>query len=142
MSAQLPSLTAAKDEAKRLRAALAENGRSISHSEALERLARKYGFRDWNIFHAAIRERAPDGWEEGALVRGRYLSQPFSAKVLEAERIRPGWFRLSLELDEPVDVVSFESFSNFRRRLRCVVGPAGELQEKTSDGEPHIRLEM
>lgn len=36
MSAQLPSLTAAKDEAKRLRAALAENGRSISHSEALE----------------------------------------------------------------------------------------------------------
>ncbi|MEN8685342.1 glyoxalase superfamily protein, partial [Marivita sp.] len=42
--------------------------------------------------------------------------------------------------DEPVDVVHFDSFSNFRKRVQCVVGPSGTTKEKTSNGQPHVVL--
>jgi len=29
---------------------------------------------------------------------------------------RPGWFRLAVDLVEAVDVLTFDSFSNFRKR--------------------------
>jgi Glyoxalase superfamily protein len=40
-----------------------------------------------------------------------------------------------------VDVVTFDSFSNFRKRVWGVVGPLGESREKTSDGQPHLVIE-
>jgi hypothetical protein len=141
MTHSLPTLRDAKDQARRLRADLARAGTPVSHAEALERTARALGFRDWNACHAAIAHRIPEGWRPGGRVTGRYLSQPFTATVIAAEPEQPGWVRLELDLDQPVDVVRFESFSNFRKRIRAVLGPEGHSKERTSDGAPHLRLD-
>lgn len=140
MTRDLPTIAEAKQEARHLRATLAEQGEAISHAQALERVARRHGFRDWNAFHAEMRNRRPQGWQAGGRVTGRYLSQPFAATVLAAERLRPGWFRLVLDLDAAVDVVRFDSFSNLRRRIRVVIGPDSHSKERTSDGTPHVEL--
>ena len=142
MSTRLPSTAEAKEQAKRLRSQLANQGTIVGHANALELVAHQHGYRDWNTFHAAIGNRPPVGWMPGGRVQGTYLSQPFEATVVVASMLRPGWFRLSLELDEAVDVVTFDSFSNFRKRVRCVIGPAGTSRERTSDGEPHLKLNM
>lgn len=141
MKPGFPTIAQAKQEAKRLRTMLADQGTAISHAQALERVAQQYGFRDWNVFHAEMRDNRPDGWTVGGRVRGRYLSQPFAATVLAAEPLRPGWFRLVLDLDEAVDVVRFDSFSNMRKRIRVELGPDGHSQERTSDGIPHVVLD-
>ncbi|MEZ5674854.1 hypothetical protein SAMN06265173_102180 [Thalassovita litoralis] len=141
MNTQLPPLSQAKAQAKRLRAELADQGTEISHAQSLELVAHQNGFRDWNAFHAAIGNRPPPAWTPGGRVEGSYLSQPFKATVVSVTMLRPGWFRLALELDEPVDVVTFDSFSNYRKRVHCVIGPLGMTQEKTSDGTPHVILE-
>ncbi len=142
MSRHLPSNAEAKRQARRLREDLAARGSDVSHAQALEMVAHQHGFRDWNALHAAIGNRPPDGWTPGGRVEGRYLSQPFKATVVAAEMLRPGWFRLVLELDEAVDVVQFDSFSNFRKRVRAVIGPDGHSKERTSNGEPHVRLDF
>lgn len=142
MSAARPTPAEAKAEARRLRAALAAQGIAISHGQALDRVAQAQGFRDWNALHAAIAHRPPAGLMPGGRVRGRYLGQPFEATVLRATRLRPGWFRLALALDRPVDVVAFESFSNLRRRVRGTVGPEGVSRERTADGRPHLEIEL
>lgn len=140
MTRDLPTITQAKQEAKHLRATLAERGEAISHAQALERVAQRHGFRDWNAFHAGMRNRPPRGWTVGGRITGRYLSQPFAATVLAADQLRPGWFRLVLDLDEAVDVVRFDSFSNLRKRIRVEVGPEGHSKERTSDGTPQVEL--
>ena len=53
-----------------------------------------------------------------------------------------GWTHLTLDLDAPVDVVTFDSFSNMRKRIRGVVGPKGHTAEKTSDGQPHLQIDL
>lgn len=141
MTGDLPTRAEAKTKAKRLRDSLAGEGTSISHSEALERVAQRYGFRDWNALSAASEQVSPEGWHAGGHVQGRYLSQPFAAKVLSAEELRPGWYRLVLDLEEAVDVVRFEGFSNWRKQLRVEVGPEGHSKERTSDGIPHVVLD-
>jgi hypothetical protein len=90
MTRDLPTISEAKQEAKHLRATLAEQDEAISHAQALERVAQRHGFRDWNAFHAAMRDRPPQGWTVGGRVTGRYLSQPFAATVLAADQFRPG----------------------------------------------------
>lgn len=134
----LPTLAEAKRQAKALRA----EGGELSHAQALERVAQTHGFRDWNGMHAAIRDLLPAIWAVGGRVSGRYLGQPFRATVRTAEPARPGWVRLVLDLDEAVDVVRFDSFSNLRKQIRVVVGPNGHAQEQTSDGEPHVVLDI
>jgi hypothetical protein len=142
MTRDLPTVARAKQAAKLLRVTLAEQGEAISHAQALERVAQQHGFRDWNAFHAQMRDRPPQGWTAGGRVTGRYLSQPFTATVLAADQFRPGWFRLVLDLDKAVDVVRFDSFSNLRKRIRVEVGPEGHSKERTSDGTPHVALDL
>lgn len=142
MTTDLPTTAQAKARAKRLREDLAAEGTTIGHAQALERLAQQHGFRDWNALHAAIRYRPPQGWTVGGRVTGYYLSQPFLATVLSTEQLRPGWFRLVLDLDEAVDVVRFDSFSNLRKQIRVEVGPDGHSKERTSNGNPHVQLEL
>tara|TARA_R110000868_G_scaffold7071_18_gene38749 strand:+ start:4948 stop:5412 length:465 start_codon:yes stop_codon:yes gene_type:complete len=142
MNRKLPTSAEAKQHAKRLRAQLASQGSKIGHANALELVAHHYGFRDWNAFHASIGKRPPEGWAPDRRVQGCYLSQPFEATVVAVESLRPGWFRLTLDLDEAVDVVTFDGFSNFRKRIRGVIGPAGTTRERTSDGVPHLTLDI
>lgn len=138
----LPTIEAAKAQAKRLRAELEKEGTPVTHGKALELIAHQYGARDWNTLHAAIGNRPPaPAWQVGQHVRGHYLSQPFTAEILAVEIVRPGWFRLTLDLDEPVDVVTFPSFSAYRKRITGVIGPAGTSREKTSNGRPQLEVE-
>lgn len=57
-----------KHMAKALRQALAERGQEISHSEALELVARQFGFANWNMLSARIAAahlaplELPPGW--------------------------------------------------------------------------------
>ena len=140
----LPALDALKDQARRLRKRFADDGQAIGHSRALELIAAQYGFRDWNTLHAAVGNRPPfNPWMLGARVRGHYLGQPFDAEVrgVQALSAEPGRYRLTLHFDEPVDVVTFESFSAFRQRVSCTVDETGRSRERTSDGRPHLELE-
>jgi len=138
----LPTLTAAKSQAKRLRDRLGSEGTAISHGHALELVAHQHGFRDWNAFHAAIGNRPPDAFVPGGRVQGRYLGQGFDATILAVEMLRPGWCRLELDLDNAVDVVTFDSFSNFRKRVRGTVGPLGLSRERSSTGQPHLEINL
>lgn len=142
MSQGLPSLGEAKDHARRLRAQLGDQGTQIGHAKALELVAHDNGFRDWNTLHAAIGNRPPVGWTLGGRVQGRYMSQPFEAVIVAVEIVCPGWFRLTLDLDEAVDTVTFESFSNYRKRIHGVIGAKGTSRERTSQGMPHLELDI
>jgi len=138
----LPTLIDAKTKAKALRKRLAAEGVEIGHSKALERIAQDYGFRDWNGLSAAIAVDRSYTWNVGKRVTGRYLGQPFAAAVLSSQRLRPGWYRLVLNLDDAVDVVRFESFSNLRKQVRVEVGPQGHSRERISDGTHHVELDL
>ncbi len=135
----LPPIKALKQQAKRLRECLAQDGDFISHSEALELLAHQHGHKDWNTLYAAIGNRpAVQQFIPGARVSGRYLSQVFSGEIIGATRLSTDRIRLTIAFDEAVDVVRFDSFSAFRQRVSCTVDKYGESAEKTSDGQPQM----
>ncbi|WP_428407745.1 glyoxalase superfamily protein [Hyphococcus sp.] len=138
----LPSLDALKQQAKRLRAGLDEDGDFITHSESLELVAKQYGFRDWNTLYAAVGNRPPlKRFQLGSRVKGRYLGQFFTGEIIAIRSMPPDHLRVVLQFDEPVDVVTFESFSAYRSRISAVIGPEGVTLEKTSDGQPQLRME-
>lgn len=140
MTGSLPTVNAVKKQAKDLRAALEKDGRTVSHGHALELIAHQHGYRDWNTFRAAIDDRPPETWTAGDRVTGHYLSQPITAKIVSIKTVRPGWVQISLDLDQAVDVVTFDSFSSYRKRVRGTIGPAGQSQERTSNGRPQLEL--
>lgn len=139
---QRPTMTAAKAQAKALRNALAEDGREIGHGQALELVAKSHGYRDWNTLHAAIGNGPAPPVTLGQLVEGAYLKQPFIAWVSGIKELSQGRYEVVLEFDQPVDVVIFDSFSNFRSRVTKVIGPDGRSFETTSDGVPHLVLKV
>ncbi|MDO9415247.1 glyoxalase superfamily protein [Pararhizobium sp.] len=142
-SPPLPSLEALKDQAKRLRSSLAARGGDITHSKSLELVAAQNGFKDWNTLHAAIGNRPPlNPYMLGSRIKGHYLGQAFEAEILGVQALtsHPGRFRLTLNFTEPVDVVTFESFSAFRKRVYCTIDETGRTIEKTSNGRPQVEL--
>lgn len=144
MNGSLPTIEALKSQAKRLRVALGADGRQIGHGDALELLARQYGYRDWNTLYAAIGNQPPaNPLTVGERVCGNYLGQAFEGKVKGLSTLAtPGRFRVTLEFDEAIDVVAFDSFSNFRKRVSCVIDRTGVTTEKTSDGRPHLQVHL
>ncbi|MGJ3232080.1 MAG: glyoxalase superfamily protein [Oceanicaulis sp.] len=130
-----------KSQARRLRAALAADGDFVTHSESLELIARRHGCRDWNTLHAAAGNRAPEPYAVGARVSGRYLGQAFSGEILAVKKLAGGArYQITLDLEEAVDVVTFDSFSNLRKRVSGVVDAQGVSGARTSDGRPHFEL--
>ncbi|UWQ97234.1 hypothetical protein K3728_08495 [Rhodobacteraceae bacterium M385] len=138
MSVQPKTIAQAKDQAAQLRREMAEQGRPMGQGKALEQVAKRHGFHDWNTMSAALGKAAVT---VGDRVTGRFMGQPFTGEVREMSELRPGWVHLSLHLDEAVDVVTSDAFSNLRKRVRGVVGPKGQSVEKTSDGQPHLQLD-
>lgn len=139
----LPTLPAVKAHAKRLRSTLQDAGTLVSHSKALEMLAHQYGFKDWNGFRTKLPTSeftVPNGYHIGDRVQGRYLGQSFQAKIHSVEKIGTEYTRLVLDFDKAVDVVTFDSFSSFRKRIQCVIGTQGCTPQKTSNGEPQLCL--
>jgi hypothetical protein len=132
----------AKARARELRAELAAAGTPVSHSEALECVAKELGYRDWNTASARLSNMPEVVLQVGDQVAGRYLKQAFDGRVLAVREMAGGTaFEVTLEFDEPVDVVEFESFSNFRQRITMTISPAGVSFTKTSDGVPHLVVE-
>lgn len=133
-----------KQQAKRLREALAVEGRSLSHGQALELVAQQHGFRDWNTLSAAELKR-PAGansghtYAVGGTIGGRYLDQPFTGTIRAVTALPDGeHVRLAIHFDVPVDVVTFESLSAFRQRVHATVNSRGISPQRTSNGIPHL----
>lgn len=139
-----PSIEALKGQARRLRAKLSSDGEPITHGKSLELLAHQYGYKDWNTLRAIAGNNPPPCPASlGTRVRGQYLGQAFEGEVIGVQAITSqDRFRVTLRFDEPVDVVTFGSFSNLRRRVSCVIDSSGKTTEKTSNGRPHMQLEV
>ncbi|SEM60088.1 hypothetical protein SAMN04488103_101592 [Gemmobacter aquatilis] len=142
MTGILPTRDGAKAQAKALRAAMQAEGRDISHGEALELIAKSHGLKDWNTLSAAIGNGPQAPVALGQIVGGRYLKQRFVAEVLGVVELSAGRYEVTLHFAEAVDVVTFDSFSNFRSRVTKVVGPGGRSFDATSDGVPHLVLDL
>ncbi|EFO29406.1 conserved hypothetical protein [Roseibium sp. TrichSKD4] len=139
----LPRLDDAKAQAKRLRTQLQADGTAISHSKSLELIASQFGYRDWNTFHAAAGNQSESEFALGEKVSGKYLGHVFTGTVISLETINgQGWKRIGIDFDTPMDVVTFDSFSSFRKRIHGTIGPDGHTKEKTSDGQPHLQLNI
>ena len=142
MSLSLSTRDQAKARAREIRADLAKAGTPISHSEALEWVAKELGYRDWNTASARLSNMPEVVLQVGDQVAGRYLKQAFDGRVLAVRGMAGGTaFEVTLEFDEPVDVVEFDSFSNFRQRITTTVSSGGVSFSKTSDGVPHLTVE-
>ncbi|HKK87130.1 MAG TPA: glyoxalase superfamily protein [Roseovarius sp.] len=137
---QAPAVLAMKQQARRLRAAMQDAGTPLSYSGALETVARQHGHRDWNTAQAAASWENPARWQVGQSVRVRYLNQPFTGRIKSVSEGIGDFWRLTLQFDAPVDVVTSTHFSNYRSQVRCVINAQGAMTEKTSDGTPHLRL--
>lgn len=135
------TITEAKTQAKALRAALAAQGTTISHAQALELVAHQNGARDWNTLHAKLAQLEPQPLQLGDQVRGQYLGQAFTGKIVAISKAGKNT-RLSLQLDAPIDTVTFDSFSNMRRHIKGIIGPDGRSAHKTSNGTPQLIVEM
>ena len=131
----IPSIEALKVQAKRLRAKLA------GHGQSLEIAARQWGYRDWNTLHAAAGNRRNDNpLFIGARVSDSYLGQPFAGTTLGLQQQGLAKrMRVTIQFDEPVDVVTFDSFSAFRQRVSCTLGRDFTTRERTSNGQPHMQ---
>jgi hypothetical protein len=129
----------AKQRAKMLRKDLFARGVKITYGQALERVAAELGFRDWNTAVARLSNDPDFTLRIGDTVSGTYLKQSFTARVLAVTEISGGsHFRVTLDLEEAVDVVTFDSFSSFRQRVNGTVDDRGISPARTSDGEPHL----
>lgn len=133
-----------KNQARRLRRAMAEQGAEIAHSAALELVARSHGQRDWNTLAALAKKEAgrTPAFAVDRKVRGIYLGQPFEGRVVALAKMPSGGlYRVTVKFDRPVDVVTFESFSAFRNRADAVIDAAGVSPRRTSNGQPQMVVE-
>ncbi|WP_238368717.1 glyoxalase superfamily protein [Mesobacterium pallidum] len=136
------TVDAAKAQAKALRSALAAQGTQVSHSQALELVARQQGARDWNTLAARLGQRnAPPELALGSRVRGTYLGQAFAGEIVGISGPE-GARQVDIKLDAPVDTVTFDSFSNWRHRIRGTVDAQGVSPRKTSNGQPQLVMRV
>ena len=142
MTEAILSLDALKSQAKELRKSLTWEGRDVTHGQALELVAKSHGFRDWNTLHATIGNAPRPPVVVGQIVQGRYLGQEFVGEVLGVRVLTEGRYRVTFDFAEAVDVVTFDSFSNFRKRVSKTVDSTGRSFDRTSDGQPHIVLSI
>lgn len=137
--ASLLTTTDLKAEARQWRADQTAAGHPVTHTQALEMVARFHGFRDWNTASAVLPITRGPTYAIGQRVTGTYLSQPFTGTLIAAAALGAGdHFRLTVQFDTPVDVVRFESFSALRQRVVATVGRDGRSPSRTSDGTPHM----
>jgi hypothetical protein len=122
-----------KTQAKRLRSALADDGMAISHSRALELVARVHGARDWNTLSATPKAEAVGApFSIGERVAGTFNDVPAQGRVIGiSETIKPELWRVTVAFEPPVDVVTSKLFSSERRRITMIVGADGRSRRLT-----------
>jgi hypothetical protein len=136
----VPNVDALKAQAKRLRTAMSEKQTPITQSMALEAVARQWGFRDWNTLSAKAKSTQPRAWHVGQRVSGRYLGHTFNGHLKAVRSASGGYWYVTVIFDEPVDVVTSNAFSSFRKQVNVVLNEDAVTQAKTSDGVPHMEL--
>lgn len=141
-SLDTPSAASLKAEAKVLRAERALAGESIGHGTALEQIARRHGFRDWNTAAAAMPERVATPVQVGQRAKGSYLGRPFVGMVIGVNLLTDmQHYEVTVRFDQPVDVSRSALIGPiYRQRVRATVDLHGISMSRTSDGEPHMRL--
>ncbi|MEM7301868.1 MAG: glyoxalase superfamily protein [Pseudomonadota bacterium] len=140
----LPPIDDLKSQAKRLRADLAASGQTIGHSKSLELVAHQHGFRNWNTLFAKAGNRPPlPMFVPGQRISGRYLGVAFDGEVIAVATQNDGnRLRVTVRFDEPVNVSKFESMDVLRHRVTATIGRDGRTTEKTSDGTPHMAIDI
>ncbi len=139
-SLDTPSAASLKSEAKLLREERAIAGTPLSQGAALEEVARRHGYRDWNTAVAALPERFVTPVQVGQRVKGTYMGKPFIGLVIGMQ-LTPPHFQVTVKFDQPVNVSKFESMVHNRQRVSTTVDVRGVSLSHTSDGEPHMRLQ-
>jgi hypothetical protein len=141
-SLDTPGAASLKAEARELRAERAAAGTAMSHGAALEEIARRHGYRDWNTAAAALPERAASPVQVGQRVRGTYLGRPFAGMVLGVQLLSDmAHYEVTVKFDQPVDVSRSTLMGPIlRQRVRATVDLRGVSMSATSDGEPHMRI--
>lgn len=142
-SLDTPSAATLKAEAKALRAERALAGTPLGQGAALEEIARRHGYRDWNTAAAAMPERAVSPVQVGQRVKGTYLSQPFIGMVIGVHLLADmAHYEVTVKFDQPVNVSKSELMGPiYRQRVRATVDLRGISASRTSDGEPHMRVQ-
>ena len=141
-SLDTPSTQTLKSEAKALREMRVEAGQPLSHGAALEEIAGRYGYRDWNTASAALPDRVRTPAQVGQRVKGTYLGQPFKGMLIGLSLLGDmRHYEVTVQFDTPVNVSKFESMVVNRSRVRATVDTFGVSMSRTSDGEPHMRLQ-
>ncbi len=140
-SLDTPSIRTLKSEARALRDERETAGTPIGQGQALEEVARRHGYRDWNTASAALPERLPVLPQVGDKVKGTYLSKPFTGLLIGLQLLADmQHYEVTVKFDQPVNVSKFASMVHNRQRVRATIGQNGESPAKTSDGEPHMRI--
>ena len=139
-SLDTPSIQTLKSEAKALREERVRDGAPINHGQALEEVARRHGYRDWNTASATLPDRVAIPVQVGQRVKGTYLSRPFSGLVVAMKLLADmQHYEVTVKFDRPVNVSKF-SWPIERQRVTATVGLDGVSLAHTSDGEPHMRV--
>jgi hypothetical protein len=139
-SLDTPSIQTLKSEAKALRHERALAGAPLGQGQALEEVAKKHGYRDWNTASATLPERVAIPVQVGQRVAGTYLSRPFTGLVMGMQLLADmRHYEVTVKFDKPVNVSKFD-WPIERQRVRATVDINGVSPARTSDGEPHMRL--
>ncbi|RUT28515.1 hypothetical protein EMQ25_16175 [Arsenicitalea aurantiaca] len=140
-SIDTPSRTTLKAEARALRDQRSRAGTPIGQGAALEEIAHRHGYRDWNTAHAALPDRVPTPVQVGQRVKGTYLGQRFTGLVMGVQLLADmQHYTVTVHFDTPVDVVTSSLFSAFRQRVTATVDVHGVSPARTSNGQPHMRV--
>jgi hypothetical protein len=140
-SLDIPSVGTLKSEARALRDERARAGQPIAHGAALEEVAHRHGYRDWNTAVAALPERFATPVQVGQRVRGTYLKTPFTGVVIGLQ-VLPDMrhFQVTVTFDQPIVVTRSTLMRHTRQRVTATVDIRGVSPAHTSDGEPHMRI--
>ena len=140
-SLDTPSAQTLKSEAKSLREERASVGQPMTHSEALEHVARAHGYRDWNTARAALPDRVAVPFQVGMRVNGFYLEQPFTGLLIGVQLAHNMQaYTVTIQFDEPVNVTPTFMFAALRHRVVSTVDINGVSPALRGNGQPQMRL--
>jgi hypothetical protein len=122
-----------KIHARKLRDALAADGITVSHTKALELVAKQNGARDWNTLAARpAMEGSAVPFAVGENVSGTFNGSPAQGRVIGLEEtIKPDLWRVTVAFNPPVNASTSEHFAAERRRVQMVVGVDGRTRRLT-----------
>lgn len=124
-----------KAAAKRLRAALADDGIAVTHAKALELVAKQNGVRDWNTLvaqPAAAQPNATTPFAVGDSVAGTFNGRDARGRIIGLEEtIKPDLWRVTVAFNPPVNAATSQLFTAERRRVQMVVGADGRSRRLT-----------